>query len=541
MSRWELLKISFFCLFLCFGLQALSSVEISGNPIGCLSKDAKFQKLRLSGKVRLNKLFLIDSGELNEAHLKEIVELQVKHLMAYYRNTSTDGLNVAVSAFRDDLVIKAPVEVSYGADFRVDAYLPPERSHSNSKYIEAALKRGFVSKDDPAYEVEYSVKLMLADCSANSFLKLSSAELPLDPFLSLWIEDKKDRAPRKFGPKSLQEVSSCAADDFVNFGNSDQAWFFWSPKNEKQSVDGRKLKCTPKAQGSLYNPSWQLLANVPATKPITKSFFSGNSVFRSTAFFGVIDNANSLKREEFPELKKSLVTIFKDCAAIASVPKCSTYWSQLSQAKYKSGVLEFGAYNFIIYLKYLFTMIDIKTFEVSSKSEDEEILVSFSGKFRESKKEIEGEVYYGSTTFNYGPTLTKLYSKVLNRSFKDSDSISYLGHSGLGHNFKMQNLTQLWKRDRLEVPIRKKPLWLGLYNCEGFSYFGFDLESAFAKGSFKLNLTQSSGTEAGARFPLAQLDVVDSIFQNKSVDVGSRVMRFVQTREFLTETRLEVP
>jgi hypothetical protein len=139
---------------------------------------------------------------------------------------------------------------------------------------------------------------------------------------------------------------------------------------------------------------------------------------------------------------------------------------------------------------------------------------------------------------DYGPRASKAYVSTLHTALKDSNAIFYVGHAGLGHNFLIEDFTKLWKQDHLPAFKREHPLWVGIYNCEGFSYFGFDQESLFKPGKFDLYMTASSGTEAGAKYPLAQLSILNDLYAGKKVDVTKTMALYVQSREFSTITRV---
>lgn len=532
----QLLLLSLFLPAVGFGQQ------IEGGPIGCAGSNSHFQRIRLSGKVLLNKNFLPQKVTAHDLVVKEAIELQIKHMMGFFKNTRSISLNVALSAYRGNLKIEKTENTNYGDNITLDRYLPASRAESSLAYVQNAVARGAVKADDPAELVTYQTELVIADCSEKAFFNFSDIRLPLDPYLSLWLESKENRKLRKFG-NDQAEISSCSSNELILFGNSDSNWFFWSPVEAKVDQQGKSVKCQIVGTKKIYEPILLPGEEITPAQPLQKSFFSDLKNFKSVSIFGTISNSDLFAKMDIATMKKFILETIQQCQSKANVPSCMTAWQKMLLAK-DGKYLEPGTYNFFLFLKYLTSVAKIDSMSLlNTDMPNDEIHVNYKGRFLDSKMPLEGAVYYGSTTFDYGPPATKDYVKLLHSAMMSADSISYVGHAGLGQNVKMEKYKELWRRDHLPEIHRNKPLWFGIYNCEGFSYFGFDQEQIFEKGKMNLLLTESSGTESGAKFPLAQLSILNQIFSSKSADntamVKNNIANYVQSREFSTEVRLK--
>jgi hypothetical protein len=204
--------------------------------------------------------------------------------------------------------------------------------------------------------------------------------------------------------------------------------------------------------------------------------------------------------------------------------------------------MEPGAFHFLTFLRYLPTLVSLDDLKIEKTTDpNQEILIKYRGHFLDSTMPTSGTVYFGTTTLDYGPRISPAYIATLHSGLKDSNALFYVGHAGLGLNFQVNALSKLWKQEHLPAFQRENPIWVGLYNCEGFSYYGFDQERLFKEGKFDLYLTASSGTEAGAKYPLAQLSILNDLFAGKPVNVPKTMANYVQSREFSTITRISSP
>jgi hypothetical protein len=176
---------------------------------------------------------------------------------------------------------------------------------------------------------------------------------------------------------------------------------------------------------------------------------------------------------------------------------------------------------------------------ISGNSAEQEIVLQINGKLADSLMPIEISVYLGSTTLDYGPPASKEYTKFTYEAFKNFDAVSYVGHAGLGSNMNMSELQKLWTRDKLKIFSRLNPLWIGLYNCEGVSHFGFDLDKIFKENKIKAIETFTSGVMSGPDFPLFQLMILNKVFSNESVAISNIITNDFSSKEFLTETWID--
>jgi hypothetical protein len=512
--------------------------QISGSPVGCKTGTGSYQRIELQGKVLLNKTFLPADPQEQSGLVRDAIELQLKHLVGYFRTTSTGGMNAAVSSYRGSLKISQPQTVTYGSSFPIDNFLAA-RGGSGSAYTQKALQRGEVKADDSALLIPYQSELLIADCTPNGFQKAAPVELPLDPFLSFWLEKKENRKSRAFNRGKLDAMSNCLSSELVEFGTPEIDWFFWSPVMPKTDAAGKTVKCQIDGPMKIYQPEILTAKAVEPTPALTPEFFGSLKEFKSTAIFGVISRSEYFVKVDALKLKDLIESTESACKKAKNVPTCMTAWEKALTPVEGKPFYEPGTYHFLTFLKYLHTLVSVDQLSLEKTgAPDQEILLKYRGHFIDSTMPVAGTIYFGTTNLDYGPRASKAYVSTLHAALKDSNAVFYVGHAGLGHNFRIEEFTKLWKQDHLPAFKREHPLWVGIYNCEGFSYFGFDQESLFKPGKFDLYMTASSGTEAGAKYPLAQLSVLNDLYAGKKVDVAKTMTLYVQSREFSTITRL---
>ncbi|MFL5814036.1 MAG: hypothetical protein ACJ763_10705 [Bdellovibrionia bacterium] len=512
--------------------------QISGSPVGCKTGTGSYQRIELQGKVLLNTAFLPTDPKERSELVRNAIELQLKHLVGYFRTTSSGGMNAAIASYRGAPRISEPQTVTYGSSFPVDNFLAA-RGGANSAYTQKALQRGEVKADDSALLIPYQSELLIADCTPNGFQKAAPVKLPLDPFLSFWLEKKEARKSRTFNRGKLDAMPNCLSSELVEFGTSDINWFFWSPVMPKTDSAGKTVKCQIDGPMKIYQPEILASKAVEPAPALAPEFFGKLKEFKSTAIFGIISRNEYFAKLDTLKLKDLIQSTESVCKKAQNVPSCLTAWEKALTPVEGKPFYEPGTYHFLTFLKYLHTLVSLDQLSLEKTSTpDQEIVLKYRGHFIDSTMPASGTVYFGTTTLDYGPRASKAYVSTLHTALKDSNAIFYVGHAGLGHNFLIEEFTKLWKQDHLPAFKREHPLWVGIYNCEGFSYFGFDQESLFKPGKFDLYMTASSGTEAGAKYPLAQLSILNDLYAGRKVDVAKTMALYVQSREFSTITRL---
>lgn len=513
------------------------SYMVQSEPLGCKVSKASTKKFTLQSKIVLNKNFIPLQYKDKELDLfiNRSIELQIKHFMGFFKNTKKNDLNAAMFAYRGQLKKLKVIDTTYMNELVIDSYLPKERGTGITEYTQNALKRALTRADDKAIEVTYAIELMLSDCTPAGFLsKNHVVSLPLDPYLSLWLEKKSQRSPREFGPFKMEASSNCSSYEISLFGNSDVNWFFWSPVDKNTDKE-----CKIESKNALISPEIKNIETVAVTPKLTKSFFQKREFFKYSAIFGEIDTSEMFAPINYSVLKKSINDNFTLCLNSKIVPECLTGWNTVLGAQADKKYHEPGTYSYLVFLKHLNTLVKISSFQFSNDVDPKrEIILSIKGQLRDSLTPIELSIYMGRTTLDYGPKATKSYSQFTHEALKEADSIAYVGHAGLGTNLNISELQKLWKRDGLKDLQRGTPLWMGLYNCEGVSYFGFDLDKIFKKKSIKVIETFTSGTISGPEFPLFHLLTINKIFSNEDVRISDIIKIESNSKEFLTETWL---
>lgn len=501
------------------------SFEIQSRPLGCDGATPKVKRVILESSLKLNKKFIPDQSDLEKSY-REAIESQIKHLMGFYKNTKADGLNAVLFAYRGPQKITAIKNTTYGDSLELDSYLPPERGIGNDSYRLRALSIGKTFPNDEAAEIFYTAELIVSDCSQKDFETIKNILLPKDPYLSLWVNDKNSRSERNFGPYKLSSAPNCASDEIAKFGNGDQSWYFWAPYN----------KNCPHSSNAFVKAKITQVETIDSPSFLSKDFFKGKKSLNFSAIFGEISESDIFLSHDYEELRQIILGNFKECQRSELIPKCLTSWQKFLNPK-ESKYLEPGTYSFIAFLKMLNTIVKLDSLEIDKKSAKEEIIVNIRGKLSSSKIPLQLHIYFGHTSLDHGKT-TESYVRFLHHAFTKSDVISYVGHAGLGSNVLLKNIKHLWSESKLALPKREDPLWLGLYNCEGLSYFGFDLTEIYGKNKIEAIETFTSGKLAGPQFPLFHLQVLDKIYSDEKVQISDVFKPKNPSIEFLTETWL---
>jgi hypothetical protein len=534
------IKLNFALPIILF-LLCTQAFAVTGELIGCKTKNSSMKTMTLNGKVLLNLAFLPESQAEQDETINQAIELQIKHLIGYFRTTHDNGLNMALSSYRKKIEILKKQPIKYGNDFAVNEYLRPARDlqvPSTSNYLKKAFGVGKVSAKDDAILVDYETDLIVADCSVTDFKKLDPIVLPIDPFLSLWVDDKNQRHSRKFDGKEMPEVSNCISSEITSFGHSEQIWFFWSPIEKKKDVEGKTHSCKISDNSRIYQPILTEKTKMDSPGDLTADFFKDLKNVKFYGVFGTISDHQYFEQVDMDKYRTAISSTVLKCTQSKTIAHCLSEWENSVKRGEKEKPVEPGTYYFFSFLKFLYTVGKISSIDILKTADpDKEIQLIAKGRLLDSNVSFEVKTHLGRTTLDYGPKPTPGYIRFLHEAISDGDAISYLGHSGLGFNVSINNYAHYWKQDKLTFPERTKPLWFGIYNCEGFSYFGFDQLKIFKPGHLNLVVTASSGVEVESRLPMSQLFAIDQILAGKKISIGKLMGKYIQTRDFYTELR----
>lgn len=533
LSRLTPLKIGRFFSIIIFLYYAQSNA-LSGTLMGCNSSSSSLKTVTVSGKIQLNRNFIATGQDAYKKTIDAAIEMQIKHLVGFYRNTKTGGVNSSISSYRGPVTIKKTEDISYGSEIQAKDFLLPHRSileGTHSDYITSFLKKKKTAATDPAVAIYYDIDLIIADCSESSQI---NPILPLDPFLSFWID------PTEIKDKvwDTDFIPACQSYELVDFGNISQNWYFWSPIEKKNRSNNETAICKYDLDKKTYTPVFTKKSDIARSANLEKSFFKIKDHIKLSAVFGTGSSSPKFEQDAIIKYKSFIQRTAEACKSEVLVSACMNLWKTILTPSANEKFLEPGAFYFLSYLQNIYTLVDIKEFDLlKNQNHDKEIYLTLKGQLRNSLRPIVIHVYYGPTSLDYGPRISKDYSSFMHRAFHESDAISYLGHSGLGANVSLKKYSQIWQDDKLPKIQRNSPLWLMLSNCEGFSYFGFDLDSIM-NDNIAAIITLSSGVEADVRFPLSQINVLDQIFTKHDVSVTDLMGRHIKSRDFYIDLRL---
>ena len=501
----------------------LRAEVVKGSTIGCQQDVAEFKQLVMTSQVLLNKNFMSNDSK---SQISEAIDWQLKHLFGYFNNSrNQNNLNVALSGYRQSPIIVEVKNAKYSSKLVVQNYLADQPYvFPLTEYVKKALKRGFTEEADDAVLITYKVSLIVADCSFVEFPASRVIKLPLDPYVSLWLEEPAKRGARTFNGKTQEKVSNCSADEVANFGQNGIAWFFWKPQNCELNSN------------AVVMPSFEVKQKLSSVAELTKDFFKDKNKLKFSAVFGVISYLDFFSKLNYDKVNQLASSNLTHCVAAKNIPECFTFWKPAFQIQGDEKFLEPGAIGFFVYLRHLTTLVKVKKF--STENSAEQISYKIEGVLRDSGVPVEATVYYGKTNFNSNTPVPTNYISFLHDALASSDAISYYGHAGLGVNLNYKRLVAEFKKMNLANIQRKKNLWYGIYNCEAFSYFGWDMQSIFKSGQ-KMLLTASSGIEVGSWSPVLQIEIINRIFANSNYEKFSMLNHYVQSQDFITATQIE--
>lgn len=489
--------------------------------IGCpLYSDTSY--VTLKSEVEIQKSFF-DTHDRDET-IENAIQQQLKYLVGIFKEYHTkDVQKFSFGKSQTNFKI-IRTEVGNTVYPVPDIFWPSHRGTTRSEYVNHLLKEG--GGDKKVTKVFYQVDLHLFSCrkSKQTLEKdveaLNHLKVPKDPYLGFWINTKAERELGNFFglPKTIHKPL-CLNWDFYNFGMPEDAWFFWSPVQfpgrSKCKISNQKLVTI--FEFTLHKNSRE--PQVPDA-PIAKTL-------QGSVFFGALAAGN--KRFEPVDLKNLAHRVQENISLCKTLskPECLTIWARLAEKSYEP-----GAHNLLAFFKYLQTVIFVEKFKVVDSTSDS-VVFHVEGKSAESEKRTGFNIYYGPTGI-YEPMLASTeYWNRLRSSLHQDDFILYVGHAGIGTNLRYKTILE--RSTPGKFVKRTKPLYFGIFNCEGLSYHGFDYRDLFnlKESNGNIDLIATSGVEASFSFTLSYLQFLLTNDVFKAQELQSWMNSDVISRDFL--------
>ncbi|MBC7466053.1 MAG: hypothetical protein H7256_08675 [Bdellovibrio sp.] len=533
------MKIIFtFIFIISLNVWAIDNYETSA--IGCRGVSQSFE-LKLSSSVQILNSYLENrSSDAKKEIIQQHIERQLKYLIGIskeYRSIHISKL--AISSFRNQINILVTREDRTQLPI-LDSYWAGNISLGGDPYVKELVS--YSGQNVRVSKTDYQTDLIMTTCSPVPlsllafYAEFENLTFPLDPYLGFWINQKNERKVimAKNGKSGL--VPICLSQDFLIFGTAPEyAWFYWQPVHRDSS---RLCRIEMKERVTQFKIQ---RSQEFSLKKETKLFSSESSaLINVAAVFGQVSHSKNDQIKAYDVLYRDILAIFDTCQSEKDRMSC---YSELESYFRKNQFdLDPGQISLIYVLKFYSTMVS--NYRLTAKVGNKDYMqFNLAGLSDSNNKSISLSVYAGPTgVFNSYLASSDYWNFVL-KSFYQDDLFLYFGHAGVGQNLALKTILDRATASKNQFTKRTKDLNLGVFNCEGYSYFGWDLKSLFEnKSSAKhfVNLVASSGTEVNGSFISAY---IENFLKSKDVTVEAIVenlSNYVQSDDFLTFQKIPV-
>ncbi len=517
-----MLKI-LFSLFFSTGVMA--TMVAHNSVIGC-NQNSQTHTFDVFSNIELNKKYydqLKDNFERSK-FVKKSVQLQLKYFVGIFTEFHTPEIDkISFSAYQLDPIIsnQGVASVTYPV---LDKFWPESRGDSSDPYIQFLQGQGVGQTE--VIRFSYKTRINFFMCNKKKLTPdsivnvLNTITVPKDPYIGFWINTKEEREELKRSNKTISKPY-CLSFHYLNFGRPEEAWFFWTPTQHYKSK-GCQTENHPLITKFRFN-------YVPTKIDTQMSWEDARSELNGSIFFGFVNVDSEIFFTPSPASITKLITHTLNLCKNITVPLCLTEWNNKIK-ELSNKPLEIGSQHLINFLKYFpieNSINEIKTSEIGSNY----FILSLKAKNKISKKIIHAKIYYGPTSL-YDPLLApKKYWEKMRQSLLEDDFLFYTGHAGIGANLKWETIDQQTNAGAKIIP-RQKPLYLGIFNCEGLSYYGFDYDKLFATKN-NLYFLSTSGVEVNFSFTYAFLSYLSKKNHFDSRELKNEIDPYVWSRDFL--------
>lgn len=474
--------------------------EAQNIHLGCPTFGAEVE-LQWESSVRLNQDFL---NIQNQEELKKAIEQQLLYARGYFINKKAElPFSLIVSGQSSEIEIKKIEQVEYGRNLTLDAIEHPNVQIQNA-YIERALTKKKVLLNDKAFDVQYNAKTKAYFCGKKKYLKSISVSLPIDPYLMYWSVKPADRRSITWR-NSTFTINPCAHDELADIPDPFYYWYFWNPTRKGEDNHNKKFDCENlvKENRDFLNVKMQTAGIQHNITPDGGEQFPLNphKEVKAAIVFGIIDETSQI----FPW--KNFLNKWK-------IKKNKINFAQIEEeinlfkSENPSENNDRGSEYLMGFIKGLKFVVNVKKIQIKPESQQ----ITIDGKLKNNKRAIQISLFFGYTDV-LGKSKAEHWN-VLKTALIESDFIMYNGHSGLGENFKIDNilaeLGESVKKWKYKIPEYQN---VSYFSCYSYGYFGEDLvkfrKAINSKSKTEILLT---GTEfTSERGPLGLLKQIDTV------------------------------
>lgn len=517
-----------------FSISSFAANVETIQVLGCQSKQSSFYAT-VENSVHIQESYLsLYTPALQDRIINDHIEKQILYWIGISKQYHSAQIQkLAISKFRNNQFRKGSAinEIEVPA---LPAYWNPNVSIGSDPYILHLTKNNNGLKK--FRKINYSVQLLFSFCTQSSTstesiaVEMAKIPVPIDPYLGFWINERRERIVTKTlkGP-----VDDCLSNDFLIYGTSPEyAWFYWEPISRSRAA----CKITNTKLVTNF-----LIKNIKPVEPTslneTQPKISTKKI-SATLVFGTVENPKNEKSTLSAKEFLRLVMAVNDRCKTQDSAQCMSYYSEFSNAP-KTVRLEAGQFQLLIFLKYLNVLLDHPQIKIS-ESDEKYFIANISGPSKSDRHDVDLKIYYGPTSLFKSLMAPKNYWKLLQDSFYNSDLVLYYGHAGLGKNLEFAEIEKQ-AGTKKKFKARLNDLYLGIFNCEGFSHFGHDLDKLFKNSYRKKNIVHfitTSGVEANVLFMLGYME---QILKKLNIEPNQFVKDFspyIQSSDFLIYQKL---
>lgn len=381
----------------------------------------------------------------------------------------------------------------------------------SNKYLLKLIEQKNISKGTDLVNVSYTQPVHMYVCrdkkTVQKVLTNIKLQAPADPWLAHWSTAKSNFKQVKWNQSEFNIPPFFDA-EYADIPHPELAWYFWNTQHKGKTKKGVAYKAAQYATNNKHLASALLVAQ--EFKKLNSSNSLKNSIFASdkkdisaTVIFGVTEpKSKQLEIEKMFENNKQ-----GNAKAWKAVHAKLLKWNSSSE-------IDPGSFFATGFLTNMHEFLNEDSLNYSYNAS--EFLIELKGNLKISAKPVRINFYFGPTDVLAGNT-PQHWSAAYNGLVSD-DLVFYIGHSGLGENFKWSNILENIKARTPANELAKHNRILGIFSCYSANYFEQDL-SSFLSGQSALILTGSSYTSA--RGPVGILKWVDQsiVAQNKNVEL----------------------
>jgi hypothetical protein len=522
------MKFKFLICIFFFYTPTFASDISSMQIIGC-NQRAINVITQVTSEVDIANAYL-EKNENKSDIINEQIEAQIKHWIGISKKFSSSSIKkMALSAYRNNLKILDTSLIQNNLP-TLDAYWNNNIHYGENPYIKYLLT---LKPENQKYaRIKYQIDLAFSICAdqkstdSDIITQLESIPLPRDPLLTYWINSKTERSTRQIKGVGSGIVPNCISDDFLIYGTSPHyGWFYWEPRNESLAV-----KCEISQAQLITKMSIKVLSNLNPNKH--EKVFSQDAKITGSVIFGVVENP-SLNTSDKILLLSEIKARFDQCAKL-DINDCIQTWSNIKGT-------ETGQRNLLSFLQYtsaLFSKIEFKVLKSDSKF----FIIQLNAISKFSKKLVQIDLYHGPTSTFKSLLAPTEYWNFVKKTLYKSDFLVYFGHAGLGDNLDLKTI-QKFSVDKKNYAKRSTDLNLGIFNCEGFSYYGFGYSSLFKNDSKAPNheyILSSSGVEVRSHFLLGYIEQLLNGNINNFEVFKKAMAAYVKSQDFLNFQSIKI-